>query len=53
MIRKHHLIDISIKVYYIHVIISFIFNYILYQTEKVIVWIYKIYLYICSDILII
>ena len=46
---KHHLIDINIKnILYM----SFRFNYISYQIEKQIVWINKIYLYVCTNLII-
>ena len=43
MSKKHHLIDINIKILYIYMLLSFKFNYISYQIEKNIFLDYKIY----------
>ena len=40
------------QIYTIYILISFIFNYILYQIEKKIVWINKIYLYVRPNLII-
>ena len=46
----HHLIDINVKDLYI--LLSFKFNYISYQIENNILWINKIYLYVCTNLII-
>ena len=51
MSRNHHLIDINIK-NILFMLISFKFNYISYQIEKNIVWINKIDLYVCTNLII-
>ena len=51
MSRKHLLIDINIK-NLLCMLISFKFNYISYQIEKNIVWINKINLYVCTNLII-
>ena len=52
MNRKHHLIYVNIKIYYIYMLLSFKFNYILYQIEKNIFLDYKIYLDVRTNLII-
>ena len=50
MSRKHHLIDINIKIHYIYVNIIYVQLY--HQKEKKnIVWIIKIYLYVATNLI--
>ena len=50
MSRKNHKLDINIK-NILYMLISFKFNYIFYQIKNI-VWINKIYLYVCTNLII-
>ena len=49
---KYFLTDVNIKMYYISMLISIKLNFITYKIEKVFVWINKIYLSICTNLII-